>query len=179
MGQRVCHLVVALLLAWPFSPGLRAQEGTVVFLVRHAERADDGMSRPSVLHPETQDDPHLSEAGHVRAALLAEMLRDVGLTHIHSTDYLRTRETAEPVAAVAGLEILTYDASDLEGLAASLRALPGRHLIVGHSNTTPELVQALGGEPGEPIESMEYDRLYILTLDVESASTVLLRFGSR
>jgi len=56
--------------------------------------------------------------------------------------------------------------------------MPGRHLVLGHSNTTPQLVEALGGEPGAPIEEMEYDRLYIVTLMDGRTSTVLLRFGS-
>ena len=36
-----------------------------------------------------------------------------------------------------------------------------RHLVVGHSNTTPPLVELFGGDAGPPIdEASEYDRLY-------------------
>ncbi|NIT87109.1 MAG: hypothetical protein GWM92_07640, partial [Gemmatimonadetes bacterium] len=53
----------------------------------------------------------------------------------------------------------------LGGMARRLRGSPGRHLVVGHSDTTPRLVTLLGGEPGPPIvEAREYDRLYVLTL---------------
>ena len=60
-----------------------------------------------------------------------------------------------------------------------LKAAGGRHLVVGHSNTVPDLVERLGGDGGEAIEEAgEYDRLYIVTLKREGrASTVLLRYG--
>jgi broad specificity phosphatase PhoE len=147
------------------------QENAVFFLVRHAERTDDA---PGAQH---EPDPHLSEAGHRRAALLAEMLNDAGLTHIHSSDRIRTRETAAPTAAAASLQVSIYDLDDIPGLAERLRSMKGRHLVVGHSNTTWDLVEALGGEPGPPIGSLEYDRLYMLILGPGGIRTVLLRFG--
>ena len=140
---------------------------TVVFLVRHAERAEDGTS-----------DPVISLPGWDRARLLAEMLSDAGLTEIHTTDYRRTRGTGRPVAEALDLEMQTYDPGDLTGFADRLRSTPGRHLVLGHSNTTPQLVSALGGEPGAPVQEDEYDRLYVVTLTDDGASTVLLRFGA-
>lgn len=158
-----------LLLALLLSPvWVSAQEdAVVVYLVRHAERAEDGTR-----------DPPISEAGHERARLLAGMLADAGLTHVHTTDYKRTRSTAGPTAAAAGLEMQLYDPSDLEAFARRLRATPGRHLVLGHSNTTPALVDALGGEPGEPIDELEYDRLYVVFIGPGATETVLLRFGA-
>ena len=105
------------------------------------------------------------------------MLANVGLTHIHTTDLNRTRSTGQPAAEAAGLAMAVYDPGDLPGLAAELTTTPGRHLVLGHSNTTPELVAALGGDPGSPIDEMEYDRLYIVTVTDDGVSTVLLRFG--
>ena len=140
---------------------------TVVYVVRHAERAEDGTN-----------DPPISEAGWERARLLASMLADAGVTTIHSTDYRRTRSTAEPLAKVGALATRSYDPDDLEGFAEELRRSSGRHLVVGHSNTTRPLVEALGGDPSEPIEEMEYDRLYVLTLTERGTSTVLIRFGA-
>lgn len=149
------------------TPAAAQDSPTVVYLVRHAERAENGTN-----------DPPISEAGWARARLLANMLRDAGITQVHTTDYLRTRSTVEPLAERLGLSIRSYDPADLEGFAARLRGTPGRHLVVGHSNTTPPLVAALHGEAGEPIAELEYDRLYILTLTAAGASTVLVRFGS-
>jgi len=168
----------AQLLGWAPQP-LLTQEGTVVILVRHAERADDGMTEAQrATDPRMTTDPPLSASGRKRATLLAEMLRDAGLTHVHSTDYLRTRETAGPTSRSTGIEITLYPAAELEAFARELRSTPGRHLVVGHSNTTYDLVQALGGDPGPPIEALEYDRLYLLTLNREEAHTILLRFGA-
>ena len=75
------------------------------------------------------------------------------------------------------LEVEIYDHRRLDALIERLRREGGRHLVVGHSNTTPELVAALGGDPVSPIDEMEYDRLYIVTVTDDGVSTVLLRFG--
>ena len=184
MRFRPAVLLLALLLPPSLPDLLEAQEETtVVFLVRHAERADDGEGAQRMADDPQMammlEDPPLSDEGRIRASLLAEMLRDSGITQVHSTDYRRTRETGAPTAEEVGVDMAVYDASDLAAFAETLRSMPGRHLVVGHSNTTPALVQALGGDPGSPIESLEYDRLYIVTLDGSRVSTVLLRFGQR
>ena len=163
-SSRLGTLFVALLLAAPVAAQSQS-DVTVVYLVRHAEKVDDSR------------DPPLSEAGRGRAGLLAQMLRDAGLTHLHSTDLERTRDTAAPIARQSGLEVQLYDPQDLEGFAARLHATPGRHLVSGHSDTTPKLVRLLGGESSD-IPDHEYDRLYVLTLEPGGgASTVLIRFG--
>ena len=142
-------------------------DSTVIFLVRHAEKGDG-------------PDPPLTETGQERAQTLAHMLGDSGIGQIHSTDYLRTRETAAPVAERLALEVRIYDPDRLEQLAGTLLREGGRHLVVGHSNTTAELVELLGGSPGTPIrEADEYDRLYLLTISGSgAASTSLLRYGA-
>jgi phosphohistidine phosphatase SixA len=143
---------------------------SVIYLVRHAERATD--------HPR---DPTLSAEGRTRAAELTRLLADAPLTRVHSTRYRRTVQTGTPLAEHHGLEIEYYDPTG-EGLAAfaeQLRATPGHHVVVGHSNTTPQLVEALGGDPVSPIEEMEYDRLYVVFVSSEGAVTsTLLRFGA-
>lgn len=148
---------------------LPAQDApVVVFLVRHAERQEDGTA-----------DPHISEVGRERARALAALLREAGITHVHTTDLKRTRETGAPLADALGLGMAVYDPRDLSGTAERLRATPGRHLVLGHSNTTGELAAALGGENHGPIADMEYDRLYVVVIPREGpVSTTLLRFGA-
>jgi broad specificity phosphatase PhoE len=141
-------------------------DATVVYVVRHAERADD-----------SEDSP-LSAAGEARARTLATMLRDAGITHIHTSDFRRTRATAAPVAIATGAGMELYDIDDLAALAAYVGSTPGRHLVVGHSNTLRETISALGGEPGAEIAQLEYDRLYVLTVTRAGTVTVLLRFGA-
>lgn len=145
---------------------------TVIFLVRHAEKA-------SPTSTEDAADPPLTDVGRVRAKSLAHVLADAGITQIFSSDLRRTRQTAVPLAELRGLEIEVYDPYALGELAARLRTLPGRHLVSGHSNTTPELVGLLGGEPGSPIEeAWEYDRLYVLVIGKDgSVTTQRLRYG--
>jgi 2,3-bisphosphoglycerate-dependent phosphoglycerate mutase len=178
--RRAALPLLALLLAGPGLPaacapsGLRAQEpaaassSDLIVLVRHAER--DGPSA---------SDPGLTATGSERALELARLLADAGITRIHSTEARRTRETAQPLARALGIEVELYDGRDLAALASRLRSEPGRHLVVGHSNTTPELAERLGGEPhGEIVEEWEYDRLYLLTPESGGKMrTVLLRFG--
>ncbi len=143
-----------------------ADGGHTIYLVRHAEK---------VLGV---DDPALTPEGAARAEALADRLAGAGLTHIHSSDTKRTRDTAAPIAAAAGLEVELYNPRDLPAMAARLEATPGRHLVVGHSNTTPPLAELLGAEPGaEIVEATEYDRLYVITLDADGVSSRIERFG--
>lgn len=138
-----------------------------VYLVRHAEKTTE------------KSDPALTEAGEARAKALANLLADKQITHIHSSDTRRTRDTAAPLAKRLGLKVDLYDARDLPAMAAKLKAMPGRHLVVGHSNTTPQLTELLGGDGGSPIvEATEYDRLYWVTTSAdEPVVSYLTRFG--
>ncbi|HKP30245.1 MAG TPA: histidine phosphatase family protein [Gemmatimonadales bacterium] len=141
------------------------QNVSIVYLVRHAEKADTGK------------DPELTDTGKERAEDLSRMLKDAGITHIWTTDFKRTRATVEPLSARTRVKLEVYDPSKLGEFATRLKSIPGRHLVVGHSNTTPGLVQALGGDPGPPMPDSEYDRLYIVTLG-QNIATIQLRFGA-
>ena len=144
----------------------------IVYLVRHAE----------ALYPPPADDPRnppLAEVGRARAKKLAHVLHDAGITRIYSTELHRTQQTAAPLARRLGIAVETYDPGDLAGFARRLLDQPGRVLVSGHSNTTPELVALLGGEPGEPIdEKTEFDRLYVVILAPgRPPETLLLHYG--
>lgn len=138
----------------------------VYYLVRHAEKTKE------------KDDPGLTDAGHKRAQDLAARLVDVPLTKIYSSDYVRTRDTAAPVAKAQGLDVVIYDPSALEEFGASLTGESGHILVVGHSNTTPPLSAFLGGAAGTPIvEATEYNRLYVLTREGDAVTSVIETFG--
>ena len=138
-----------------------------VFLVRHGEKVDHSKN------------PELTEAGKERAVELAHALRSAHIEFVHSSDYIRTRDTAEPTAAFLGVDVELYDPRDLPSLAKRLQETGGRHLIVGHSNSTPSMVELLGGDPGTLIdEESEYDRLYIITQGKSGGvSSTLIRYG--
>lgn len=145
------------------------------YLVRHAEKVTSGEAM-IIADPRN---PPLTEAGAARAELLSGILAGEGVTAIWSTNYQRTLDTAAPLAERLGLKVQIYDPNDLMGFAELLRADPSQTvLIVGHSNTTPDMSAALGGEPGTPIyEASEHDRLYVVNLD--TGETEIRRFGTR
>lgn len=140
-------------------------DATVIYLVRHAETA-----------PDATHDPSLSPAGEERARWLGVILSHARLDAVYTTEYRRTRRTAALPALAAGVEPTPYDPTDLAGLARALEERGGRVLVVGHSNTTPQLVDLLGGDAGPPIDEDEHDRLYVLVLEHESVRTVVLRY---
>jgi phosphohistidine phosphatase SixA len=147
-------------------PDVHTAQGAIV-VVRHAERAD------------ATADSALSSAGQARAMRLAVMLKDAGITHIFTTDLRRTVQTAEPVAAALKVTPTEVPAGDLDALLNRLRALSSRDrvLVVGHSNTIPEIVRRLGVSTPITIGDQEYDNLFIvMPLGEVTASSVRLRY---
>ena len=129
---------------------------SVVVVVRHAERADAGMAAPPGA------DPDLSPAGRSRAEALATLLKDAGITAIYVTEFKRTRQTAEPLAKLLGIEPTVVSSKDAGNWPDRVKTSSGTVLIVGHSNTVPAVIKALGGEP-VTIDDSEFDNLFILT----------------
>jgi broad specificity phosphatase PhoE len=156
-----------LLAAWSFA--LAAQPAKTVILVRHAERAG-GMSA----------DVGISEAGRCRAEALARMLADANIKRIYVSEVARTGQTAEPLASKLHIRPEVVPAKDIEGLVAKLRAGAPDDvvLVVGHSDTVPEIIKLLGGGSVPPIGDSEYDRLFVLTLTPPNRATVVtLRYA--
>ena len=122
-----------------------------IYLVRHAEK-------------QKGDDPGLTDEGHLRAQTLKDKLSDTGITRIYSSDYKRTQQTAGPLADHLGLSVISYDPRDLDGFANQLSSQTGVSLVVGHSNTTPQLAEALGGGIVVPMPETEYDRFIEIKL---------------
>jgi len=168
----ICGIVIGGLLAGCKAPvsvhedAAIAENGAVYYLVRHTEKEAD------------TSDPPLNAAGLKRAEDLKTRLSKVPLSAIYSSDYKRTRDTAAPVANDKSLDVIIYDPRDLDGLSNILSAQNGVILVVGHSNTTPQLAKLLGGEPGEPIvEKTEYDRLYRVVRNGVAVSSTIERYG--
>ena len=100
-------------------------------------------------------DPALSAEGQANAARLAEWFGAEHPGAIFVSRTRRARETAAPLAARLGLSPREYDPSDTPGLVAQVLAQSGTVLVVGHSNTVPEIVERLGGE--RPADLAETD----------------------
>lgn len=131
-------------------------QGTI-FVVRHAERADAGTSGASMM----ATDPNLSDAGRARAEALASMLRDSKITAIYTTEYNRTKQTAEPLAKALGIPATVVGARDMKGLIEKVKA-GGNALVVGHSNTVGTILEALGVSEKIAIGEDEYDNLFVV-----------------
>jgi broad specificity phosphatase PhoE len=140
--------------AQPQAPSALAQ-GTI-FLVRHAERADTAAGT-------TTTDPSLSDPGRARAVSLATLLKDAGITAIFVTEYKRTRETAAPLADALGIVPTVIAQNGLKALIAKLRSTAGNVLVVGHSNTLPEMMKELGVSP-PTIGDADFDNLFMVML---------------
>ena len=146
-------------------PALGFAQGTI-FVVRHAERADTSTGAP----PTMATDPDLSEAGRARAASLAAMLKDAGVSAIFVTEFKRTQQTAAPLAKALGITPTVVPAKDTAGLAARLKKATGNVLVVGHSNTVPEVINAVGVAKPVSVADTEFDNLFIVhTLPVARA----------
>lgn len=132
-----------------------APEVTSFFFIRHAEK---DLSNPE------DPDPELSQKGLGRAMHWAEILNDVPMDAIYSTDYARTSMTAAPTAVKQDVTVQYYDPGSLD-IQAFLAENTGKNvLVVGHSNTTPELVNRMIGE--ERFGNMEEDdngSLFVVT----------------
>ena len=132
-------------------------QATTVIIVRHAEKA-----------PTPADDPPLSAAGETRAKELWDVVKDAGVDAIITTQFVRTKETAAPTAKMLKLTpqvINTSDGNHAKAVAAAIRKHAGQTvLVVGHSNTVPSIIAALGADKPPAICDLEYDNLYVVTL---------------
>jgi phosphohistidine phosphatase SixA len=144
------RVVLLVFLSSLFVLGAGAQP--TVFIVRHAEKAD------------SSPDPDLSAAGKARAERLAQMLKDAGITDIYATDFKRTQQTAAPLAQTLATPVTTISAKDNAALVSKLRGLSGNALVVGHTNTIPDLLKALGIVAPIKIAESDYDDLFVVEL---------------
>jgi broad specificity phosphatase PhoE len=139
------------------------------FLIRHAEK--------DRTNPDDKD-PELSQRGLGRAMHWAEIFDDVSLDAIYSTDYARTTMTAAPTAVKKDITVTYYD-PDMLGIETFKAETLGKNvLIVGHSNTTPEMVNRLtGGDTYSSMDDTDNGSLFIVTLSGSQSSVVRLHFN--
>jgi broad specificity phosphatase PhoE len=110
--------------------------------------------------PEGQRDPDLTAEGSANAQALLRWFEGKPLSAIYISDYKRTRQTAGPIAAARGLMPKIYDPADTPKLVAAVRAETGPVLIVGHSNTVPDIVEQLGGTRPAPLAHPDFGDIW-------------------
>ena len=120
-----------------------------VYVIRHLQKA-------------TGADPPLSEIGAANARLLAERLAKSGIKAIFATPTKRAMETAQPLAQKLHVSITSYDPREPAALVGKVARVNGAALVVGHSNTVPELVAAFGGSKPGSLTEQDYGTIFVV-----------------
>ena len=146
------HLLAGMLLLAAGCVAVREEaQPTQVYVMRHLQ-AGSGQ------------DPGLSEDGARQARLLAGWFSGRAAPRaIYTSGFRRARETAAPLAARFGLTPKLYDPANTEALVASIAAEAGSVLVVGHSNTVPDIVERLGGARPQPIQHDQHGDIWIVS----------------
>ncbi len=162
--------LLSLLLTAVILIGCRAPVTSTVILVRHAERPPGA-------------DPELNELGHARAQALAAALDRTRVDGILHTQFKRTQQTATPLARAKSLTPVVVGAAGTEAQHAqavleALKPFAGKTAVyVGHSNTVPAVIQALGITPAPAIPDTAYADFFIVRRQGSAVELVRVRYG--
>jgi 2,3-bisphosphoglycerate-dependent phosphoglycerate mutase len=166
--KRLIILSIVLLTGFLSYSQKEASDSSVTnfYLIRHAEKDRSDTNNKN---------PHLTEMGVFRAEQWSEVLKNISFDMVYSTNYFRTRETAQPTALKNNLDITLYDPKSID-MKSFLKENQGKNvLIVGHSNTTPSIVNAIiGSNKYKYIEDDNNGNLYIITISNNSVSDKVL-----
>jgi len=139
-----------------------ASDNFTLYLVRHAEKQTESKN------------PQLTQCGRERAEQLATLLNVANIKSIYSTSYQRTMATASPLSRKQNIAIKNYDPRALEQFSLHLKQRKENALIVGHSNTTPQLTQLLSKQKIAALGEKEFQTLYqVQLIDGQSFLTQL------
>lgn len=153
-----------------------------VFLVRHAERAD-----------EPRQDPPLTTKGVARSEALARLLSTADIKAIYTSQFARTKLTAEPLAKQVGVTVapisLKISPSNPRAIAEEStketvdkilsNVSGGSVLVVGHSNSIPDVIKMLGGDVVPTIDEKKFDDLFVVTVYANGKAKVThLKYGA-
>ncbi|MDA7557676.1 histidine phosphatase family protein [Flavobacteriaceae bacterium] len=163
-------LILSLILTVPsFAQDEEKKESsTTFFFIRHAEKDRTNKENKN---------PNLTQEGVLRAAKWSLVFKNIIFDAVYSTDYNRTRQTALPTAEKNGLELSYYNPSNINRKNFLFSNTGKTVLVVGHSNTTPQLVNTfLGTEKYSNIDDKNNANLYILTVssDGEISDSLLV-----
>ena len=136
---------------------------TTYYIIRHAEK---DASNPA------DKDPQLSEEGVVRTEKWAEIFEKVDFDAVLSSDYNRTRKTADAIAVKKGKAVEIYDVRDLYNEDFRQKTKGKTVLVVGHSNTNPALVNRIIEENKyQALDESDYGSLFIVNVAPDSTTS--------
>lgn len=183
MNQKTWTVIALVITAVFFQPAIAQDDfkPKTVFLIRHAERED-----------EPRQDPPLKKEGVARAQELARLLGAAGIKAIYTSQFARTRLTAEPLATKLGLTLTPIslksnptnprqiaEESTTEFVNKVLERAGENVLIVGHSNSIPDVIKMLGGDVVPAIDESKFNDLFVVTVYATGKAKVThLKYGA-
>ena len=183
MKKTILILLALVVAPLVFSQAVVAQEfkPITVFLVRHAEKEN-----------EPRQDPPLKPAGVVRSEELARLLGGTGIKAIFTSQFIRTKKTAEPLATKLSLTPTAFnlklnpsnprqiaEESTTEVVNKILERAGESVLVVGHSNSIPDVIKMLGGDIVPTIDESKFNDLFIVTVYAKGKAKVAqLKYGA-
>ena len=127
---------------------------TQIYVLRHTEKVDA-----------TSEDPALSVAGIARAKYWKKVLQHIEFEQVFTTNFKRNIQTAELISESSSVKPELYYPLSFDVL-KFINLIKGQKvLVIGHSNTIPDMVNRLIGETRYPPMSHEnYNVLYIINI---------------
>ena len=163
---------------------LRRQPVSTILLVRHAERQvappAPGECPPPGLGITTSEGTSITEAGRERAAALAHVAGEAGVSAIYVSEVCRSQWTAKPLADRAGVPVVQLSAADVGGLVDHVLANHrGRTVLVSsHTDRIPQIISGFGAAPAPAVADSDYDNFWVITVTrFGPARLMLLKYG--
>jgi broad specificity phosphatase PhoE len=144
---RISSLAILVAIVFGAVPASAAE---TIYVVRHLQKA-------------AGDNPPLTPEGTAGAQRIADILAAKGVTAVFATPTRRAEETATPLAKRLGINVTLYDPKSPDALVKTLASVKGAALIVGHSNTVPDLVAAFGGAKPAEISEQDYGTIFVVS----------------
>ena len=156
--RKLAAAVAAILIAISSVTAVAAER---IYVIRHLQKG-------------VGNDPALSAEGTANAAKLRDLLAGEKVTAIFATPTRRAMQTGEPLAQRLGIAITPYDPRDNAALAAAVAKTPGTVLVIGHSNTVPDLVALVGGARPAPMTEQDYGTLFVVESGSKAVRQIVL-----
>ncbi len=99
---------------------------------------------------------------------------DIDIEGVYSTNYIRTKNSAMPIASLKKTRIQYYESDYPKVFSESLLESKQNSLVVGHSNTIPILAGLLSGEDLDPINEKTYNRIYKIVISKDKRKLFIL-----
>jgi broad specificity phosphatase PhoE len=137
-----------------------------IYLIRHSEKD---------LVSENPSDPPLTKCGIKRTDYLRSFFEDIDIESVYSTNYIRTKNTAMPIASLKKTRIQYYESDYPKVFSEFLLDSKQNSLVVGHSNTIPILAGLFSGEDVDPIDEKTYNRIYKIVISKDKRKLFILK----